>query len=124
MGFEGGGEGFWRYSGEGYAKVSSAVLAGVLGENLRLVDEIRRIAETKECTVSQVAIGWVCALSGKSGRLVVILLPGATSERRVGENMVGGELSKDEMKLIEGVLERIPVQGGRWRAALQQISDL
>lgn len=83
-------------------------------KNLKLVDEIKKIAEKKGCTPGQVAMSWILAQSGKNGLPTIIPIPGATTAERVAENMTTIELSEDDMKEINGILESVKVEGDRY----------
>ena len=96
----------------------------VFDENLKLVDEIHTLARAKGATVAQIAINWSRTIGLKRSGLVVIPLPGATSVPRVEENMKIVELSDADMKDVQKILDRLPVQGARYPAHLAQMSDL
>jgi pyridoxine 4-dehydrogenase len=59
----------------------------VFEENLKLVTELKKLADKKGCTPGQIDIAWVKAQSGKPGMPVIIPLPGATTAERIKENM-------------------------------------
>ena len=54
--------------------------------NLKLVDEVSRIAGRKGVTVAQVAIAWVKGLT-RSEKAPVVPIPSVSSEKRVEENL-------------------------------------
>lgn len=82
--------------------------------NLKLVQDLEKIAKQKGCTPAQLAIAWVTQLSEKNGNPVVIPIPGATTEARVLENSKEVSLSSDELKEIESILSSFEVKGGRY----------
>ncbi|TKA64187.1 hypothetical protein B0A55_10415 [Friedmanniomyces simplex] len=86
--------------------------AEALEENVKLVDEVKAVAERKGCTVAQVAIAWVAARGKKLG-VPVVPIPGATTVTRMRENTAAAELTDEELKEIDGVLENAEVKGGR-----------
>lgn len=84
----------------------------VFDENLKLVEEVEKLAKRKGASVIQVAIGWVLAQSETIG-VPVIPIPGASAVSRVEENSREVMLTKEELEDLDGVLERIVVKGGR-----------
>ena len=88
--------------------------------NLKLAKEVDRLAAKKGCTSAQLALGWVRALSKREGMPVIIPIPGTTGLERVRENAVDVELSEEEMREIQGVLERNGVSGARYPPAFQR----
>ena len=59
----------------------------VFGLNLKLVEEIEKLAKKKGYTMPQVAIAWVAAQGKKAGGPVTIPIPGCTTVPRVEENL-------------------------------------
>ena len=86
-------------------------------ENLKLVNEVKRIAQAKGVTTPQVAIGWVRGMSRRNGNPTIIPIPGATTEQRVMENMKDVTLTEEEMVTLDKLLESANVQGGRYSEA-------
>lgn len=91
-------------------------------KNLELVETIKKVAEKKGCTSTQLAIGWVRAHSGTKGHPLIIPLPGATTVSRVQENMKDVQLTAEEMKEIGGILATMPVQGPRVPKFLEHLA--
>lgn len=87
------------------------------GKNLKLVEQIQKIAKDSGRTPAQLAIGWVRTLSKKDGNPEIIPIPGATTVERVKENSENITLSKDELAAIDSVLASFVVAGGRYGAA-------
>ena len=83
-------------------------------KNLKLVDELEKIAEKKGCKPGQVGIAWVKAQSKKPGMPTIIPIPGATTEERVRENMVDVTLSESDLKEIDELIASVTVHGGRY----------
>ena len=84
--------------------------------NIQLVDEVRKLADTKGCTPAQLAINWLRCLSSRPGMPTIIPLPGSSNEKRVRENAVVVDLTEGEMKAIDGILAKFEVVGGRYPA--------
>lgn len=83
--------------------------------NMELVSEVERIAAAKGCTPAQLAISWVRTLSRRGpGLPTIIPIPGATTAERVAENCKFFELTDEEMKQIDGILDKFPVVGERY----------
>lgn len=85
-------------------------------KNLKLVDEMRKLAEKKGVTPGQIALAWVRYKSGRDGLPVIIPIPGATTAERVAENMVEVPLSENDVKEIDSLLASIEIVGGRYNA--------
>jgi pyridoxine 4-dehydrogenase len=83
-------------------------------KNLELAKGVEEIAKEKGCAVSQLALAWVCAQSGKNGMPTIIPIPGTTTVQRLAENMKAVTLSEAEMERIDKLLESISVVGGRY----------
>ena len=86
----------------------------VLQGNLRLTEEVEKLARQKGCTVAQVAIAWVRGMSGRNGLGVIVPIPGATTEARVLENCKDVRLTDEEMQQIEDILKKNKVIGERY----------
>ena len=103
----------------GFPKFQDEVLQG----NLRLTEEIEKLARLKGCTVAQVAIAWVRGMSGRNGLGVVIPIPGATTEARVMENSKDVTLSEEEMQEVDAILKKNKVEGGRYGGPVAKLSE-
>lgn len=88
--------------------------------NLKLVEELQKLAKKKGCTPGQIGIAWVKAQSRKPGMPSFIALPGATTAERVKENMVEVDLSDNDVKEIDSLLASFPIEGGRYAEAQAQ----
>jgi len=84
------------------------------GKNVEMVTELEKLAKKKGCTPAQLALAWVKHLSGKKGMPVIIPIPGATTEKRVIENMKDVELNADDLSEIDAILKKSPVIGDRY----------
>jgi pyridoxine 4-dehydrogenase len=90
---------------------------GNFEKNLKLVDELEKLAKKKNCTPGQIGIAWVKAQSGRGGNPIIIPIPGATTPERVKENMVDVDLSENDIKEIDSLLASVQVEGGRYPEA-------
>ncbi|EGN95420.1 hypothetical protein SERLA73DRAFT_186401 [Serpula lacrymans var. lacrymans S7.3] len=79
--------------------------------NFKIVVALSAIAKRKNVSPAQLSVAWVGAL-GKH----VIPLPGSSHAKRTIENLVGGdvELSADDMKEIEHVMNTHEIKGDRY----------
>jgi len=85
-----------------------------LSTNLRLVDALQALAQTKGCTASQLAIAWVMA-QGED----IVTLVGTKQQNRLAENLgaCALELSATDLARIEAVIPRGAVAGTRYPEA-------
>ncbi|KAL1861587.1 hypothetical protein VTK73DRAFT_7010 [Phialemonium thermophilum] len=82
--------------------------------NLELVKQVEKLAKQKGCTPSQLALGWVRALSKRPGMPTIIPIPGATTVERVNENSKPIDLSLEELDEIDATLAKFEVKGNRY----------
>jgi pyridoxine 4-dehydrogenase len=86
----------------------------VLDKNLQLVHKVEEIAKKKDCTMAQLAVGWVRYLSEKPGMPLIIPIPGATTEARVNENCKDVTITDEEYKDLQAILDVHAVRGDRY----------
>lgn len=88
--------------------------------NQALVDLVAKAAGKKGATPAQVALAWVLAQ-----RPWIVPIPGTTKLHRLEENLgaVSVELTRDDLREIDGVLATIPVQGARYSEGSQRMID-
>jgi len=92
------------------------------GKNLDLVHELEKIAKKKGCTPGQVGISWIVAKSGSEGMPKLVPIPGATTEARVRENVVTVELSGNDVKELDALVESCEVHGTRYGGPLNNLN--
>ena len=97
---------------------------GVFDRNIKLADEVQKVAARKGCSAAQVAIAWVKAQSGKGGMGTIVPIPGATKVERVEENLAEVELSEGELAELQEMLDKIPIEGGRYGGPLAKLCNL
>lgn len=83
-------------------------------QNMKLVEAVEAIAKRKNATLAQVAIGWVC-------RQGAIPIPGSGKATRVAENSRPVDLTEEDLQEIQGILEKVPVAGGRYPKAHEKL---
>ncbi|MET7370847.1 aldo/keto reductase [Streptomyces sp. NPDC005566] len=88
--------------------------SGNVEHNLALVEALRRVAETKGCTVAQLAIAWVAA----QGEAIVPLV-GARTRERLAEALpaIGLDLTAGDLAEIEKAVPPGAAHGDRYPAA-------
>jgi aryl-alcohol dehydrogenase-like predicted oxidoreductase len=88
-----------RFQGENFAK------------NLALVDEVKRLAETKGCTPGQLALAWLHA-QGEN----VVPIPGTKRRRYLEENAAAAtiDLTSDDLAAIDAVAPKGVAAGERY----------
>jgi aryl-alcohol dehydrogenase-like predicted oxidoreductase len=82
-----------------------------LRANLRLVDQVRAIAEEKGCTPGQLALAWVLAQGDD-----VVPIPGTKRVKYLEENVgaAGVTLTEDDLARLEHAVPRDAVVGERY----------
>ncbi|MFF1922026.1 aldo/keto reductase [Streptomyces sp. NPDC058221] len=109
-----------RAGGPGDARGASPRFSGENVEhNLALVEALRRVAESKGCTVAQLAIAWVAA-QGEG----IVPLVGARTRERLAEALPAMELNLtgDDLAEIEKAVPPGSARGDRYPSAF--MSDL
>ena len=110
--------GHWRAghsAGPGDSRgFSPRFASGNVEHNLTLVEELRRIADAKGCTVAQLAIAWVAARGPD-----IVPLVGARTRERLAEALpaVDLELTAADLAEIEKAVPRGAARGDRYPAA-------
>lgn len=94
-----------------------------LAANKEMTQEVQEMAKKKGYTVPQIAIAWVRAQSGRNGNGVIIPIPGAEKPEWVVENCADIKLDEDDLQKLDQVLDRIPIQGGRYGEAEAKLSE-
>jgi aryl-alcohol dehydrogenase-like predicted oxidoreductase len=81
-----------------------------LKANLALVDLLRDVAKRKSATPAQIALAWLLAQ-----KPWIVPIPGTTKRHRLDENIgaVAVELSTGDLREIDAVASKIPLQGAR-----------
>jgi len=88
--------------------------------NLRLVNVIGRLADTKGATKAQIVRGWLLAREPW-----IVPIPGTTKLHRLEENVGAAEvtLTSKEMAGLREAVEALEVQGHRYSPAAQKMID-
>ena len=85
--------------------------------NLKLVEDIKNIADAKGCTPAQLVLAFLLAQGDD-----ILPIPGTTSMKNFDENLgaLKGNITKDENTEIRKVISATEVHGGRYPAAFSQ----
>jgi aryl-alcohol dehydrogenase-like predicted oxidoreductase len=86
-----------------------------LETNLKLVDQVKALAEEKGCTPGQLALAWVLAQSGRHG-IDVVPIPGTKRVAYLEENAAAAdvELTPEDLDALEKAVPRDAVAGDRY----------
>lgn len=86
--------------------------------NQALVDVLARFAQRKKATPAQIALAWLLAQ-----KPWIVPIPGTTKLHRLEENIASAsiELTPDDLRQIENVASKIPVQGERYPESFQKL---
>lgn len=91
-----------------------------LKANLAIVDLVKSIAQQKEVTPAQVALGWLLAQNSW-----IVPIPGTTKSKRLEENIgaVNVKFTAEELDNINDQLSKIKIQGNRYSPAQEKMID-
>jgi aryl-alcohol dehydrogenase-like predicted oxidoreductase len=86
--------------------------------NQALVDVLGKFAQQKAATAAQIALAWLLAQ-----KPWIVPIPGTTKLHRLEENIGAAaiELTADDLRQIDNVAAKIPVQGARYPENLQKL---
>ncbi|KAJ5860444.1 uncharacterized protein N7529_007754 [Penicillium soppii] len=84
-------------------------------QNLKLINEVKELANRKGAAPAQIALAWVRSQSGRPGMPTIIPIPGGTTKDKVIENMSGTQVLSDaELAEIDAILKSNVVAGARY----------
>jgi aryl-alcohol dehydrogenase-like predicted oxidoreductase len=85
-------------------------------KNRAIVDEIKKLAARKKCTITQIALAWVASQG-------MIAIPGTTKPHRLEENWASREidLSEEEKAEMEKIIAAAKPQGNRYSSTHQAL---
>jgi aryl-alcohol dehydrogenase-like predicted oxidoreductase len=88
--------------------------------NQALVNLLANIAQRKKATPAQIALAWLLAQ-----KPWIVPIPGTTKLQRLEENIgsVSIELTRDDLREIEGAAAKITVQGARYPEHIEAMSN-
>ncbi len=83
-------------------------------KNRAIVDELKKLASRKGCTLTQIALAWVAAQG-------MIAIPGTTKAKRLEENWASRdfELTEAEKQEMRGIIDAAKPHGDRYAPAQQ-----
>lgn len=78
------------------------------------MEEIKKLAERKGCTLPQIALAWVAAQG-------MIAIPGTTKAKRLEENFAARnvDLTDEELQEMRKIIDAAKPQGNRYSAQHQ-----
>jgi len=90
-------------------------------ENLKLVEEVDRLAKTKGATGTQAALAWLMN-QGQD----IVPIPGTTSVGHLEENVGACAIAftQEDFKGIDAILEKFKVSGARYNEAMAKMVNL
>ncbi|KAF2656781.1 Aldo/keto reductase [Lophiostoma macrostomum CBS 122681] len=97
---------------------------GNFQQNVKLVNELGKVATQRGCTVGQVALGWLVALSRRPDMPTIIPIPGSKSVEHVKENAVVVDLTNTEMDRIDAIISDYAVVGDRFPSYGMALTDM
>lgn len=85
-------------------------------KNKAIVEEIKKLAVRKGCTISQIALAWVAAQG-------FIAIPGTTKPKRLEENFASRdiELTEEEKKEMRKIIDAAKPHGNRYAPAYEAL---
>ena len=88
--------------------------------NQALVDRLNTLAQRKKATPAQIALAWLLAQ-----KPWIVPIPGTSKLPRLDENLGAAnlELTAADLREIDNVVSKVPVQGARYNEALQKLVD-
>lgn len=83
-------------------------------KNRAIVEEIKKLASRKGCTLPQIALAWVAAQG-------MIAIPGTTKAKRLEENWASRyiELTEEEKEEMRRIIDAAKPHGNRYAPAQQ-----
>jgi aryl-alcohol dehydrogenase-like predicted oxidoreductase len=103
-----------------FRSISPRFSAEARAANMAIVDFVKRFAEKKRATPAQIALAWLLAQ-----KPWIVPIPGTKKVARLEENLasVDVELTPADLREIEGVVSKIPVQGERLPEAVLKFTN-
>ena len=95
----------------------------VFGKNLEMAEELEKLAKKKGCSPAQLALAWVKQQSGKPGLPEIIPIPGATTAKRVVENVQVVTLGQSDLEEIDRILKSAVILGGRYGGYVAELCN-
>ena len=90
-------------------------------ENIKLVEEVTKLAKTKGATAPQAALAWLMN-QGED----VVPIPGTTKVKHLEENVgtLGINFTDEDFKAIDAILEKFRVSGARYGEAMAKMVNI
>lgn len=103
-----------------YRGVSPRFAEGAFEQNLKLVEEVAKIAAEKKCTVAQLALAWLLAKGGE-----IVPIPGTKSRKRLEENVGAAQvqLSPADLQRLDAACPVGAAAGERYMKGMVPVWD-
>jgi aryl-alcohol dehydrogenase-like predicted oxidoreductase len=87
-------------------------------ENIKLVEEVTKLAKTKGATASQAALAWLID-QGED----IVPIPGTTKVKHLEENVAACDIpfTPEDFKAIDDILEKFRVFGNRYNPSMEKM---
>lgn len=104
-----------------FRAISPRFAPDVLPANMALVDVVRSWAQRKHCTPAQLALAWLLAQ-----KPWIVPIPGTTHIAHMEENLGAAAITftGDELRLLNGAVAAVHIQGERLPPAVLQMSGV
>ncbi|EGG12566.1 uncharacterized protein MELLADRAFT_114786 [Melampsora larici-populina 98AG31] len=85
-------------------------------QNLKIVEKLKLISDSKPCTITQLCISWILNQSK-----LIIPIPGSRRPEGVQESIesIHVKLSGDELSMVRKVVDEAEIKGGRYNDHMQ-----
>lgn len=100
-----------QFGKDDFRSIVPRFTADNLNANQVIVDFVRKLADEKNATPAQIALAWVLAV-----KPWIAPIPGTTKLSRLEENLqsIDVEITPEELKRINDMLNSIPISGDRY----------
>jgi aryl-alcohol dehydrogenase-like predicted oxidoreductase len=105
---------FEDLAADDFRRKSPRFMGANFDKNLALVEQVKKMAQEKQCTASQLALAWLLAQDPH-----IVPIPGTTRVERLEENLGALKLKLDagDLRRIEAVAPKGVAAGGRYDEA-------
>ncbi|HVZ80190.1 MAG TPA: aldo/keto reductase [bacterium] len=87
-------------------------------ENIKLVEEVTKLAKTRGATATQAALAWLMN-QGED----IVPIPGTTQVKHLEENVAACDIpfTSEDFRAIDGILEKFRVSGNRYNESMAKM---
>lgn len=107
-----------------YRHRQSRLQGEALERNVKLLEEVEKIAESKNATAAQLALAWVRYQQDRVNGAGIVAIPGTTKEKNLMSNVesLNIELTADDVAALEAAVPASEVSGDRYSGAAAEIT--